>query len=101
MGWDDVLEGEIEQDLRKILVEMVVTPDIEFPRAVIPVDVEAKFELLGFCDGGKPGSSAIIRHKLEEPYDEQTHSVRLLLSKARVTSISPTATCNPGGASTS
>ena len=36
MGWDDVLKGEIEKDLRKILVEMVNVTDIEFPRAVVP-----------------------------------------------------------------
>ena len=92
LGWDEVLEGEIEQELRKILVEMVVTPDIEFPRAVIPVNDEAEFELLGFWDGGKPASAAgiSIRHKLEEPYDDLTHSVQLLLSKARVIPTSPT-----------
>ena len=91
MGLDDVLEGEIEQDLRKILVKMVITPDIEFPHAVIPVDAEADFKLLGFWDGGKPASAAVIyvRQQLEEPYDDQTHLVQLLLSKARVTPTSP------------
>ena len=66
MGWDDVLEGEIEQDLRKI---QVVTPDIKFSRAAIQVDAEAEFELLGFWDGCKPASAAFIyvRQKLKEP----------------------------------
>ena len=43
------MEGEIEQDLRKILVEMVITPDIEFPCTVVPADVEPEFQLLEFC----------------------------------------------------
>ena len=47
LGWDKVLQGEINHDLRRILTEMVVSPDIKFPRAVVPVDVEAEFELLG------------------------------------------------------
>lgn len=59
---------------------MVVTPDIKFPRAVVPVDVKAEYELLGFWDGGKPASAAVIyiRHKLAQPNGEETHSVRLL-----------------------
>ena len=92
LGWDEVLQGEIVHELRRILTEMVVTPDIKFPRAVVPVDAEAEFELLGFWDGGKPASAAVIyvRHKLEQPNGEETHSVRLLMSKARVTPTSPT-----------
>ena len=83
LDWDEVLEGEIDRELRKILTEMVVTHDIKFPRAVVSVDTETEFELLGFWDGGKPASAAVIyvRHKLEKPYQDQTHSVRLLMSK--------------------
>ena len=71
---------------------MVVTPDIKFPRAVVPVNVEAEYELLGFWDGGKPASAAVIyvRHKLVQPNGEETHTVRLLMSKARVTPSTPT-----------
>ena len=38
LGWDEVLHGEINTELRRILAEMVTTPDVEFPRAVLPVD---------------------------------------------------------------
>ena len=63
---------------------MVVTPDIKFHRAVVPVDVEAEYKLLGFWDGGNPASAALIyiRHKLAQPNGEKTHTVRLLMSKA-------------------
>lgn len=57
LGWNKVLQGEINYELRRMLTKMVVTQDIKFPRAVIPVDTEAEFELLGFLDGGKPTSA--------------------------------------------
>ena len=71
---------------------MVVTPDIKFHSAVMPVDVEAEYDLLGFWDGGKPASAAVIyiRHKPAQPNGEETHKVRLLMSKARVTPSTPT-----------
>ena len=79
-------------ELRRILVKMVTTPDIKFPRAVLPNDARVEFELLGFWDGGKPASAAVIyvRHELEEPQGPVTNSVRLLMAKARVTPTSPT-----------
>ena len=92
LGWDEVLQGEIDAELRKILTEMVTTPDIKFHRAVVPANARDDFELLGFWDGGKPASAAVIytRHELEEPRGQETHSVRLLVAKARVTPTSPT-----------
>ena len=77
LGWDKVLQGEINLELRKMLTEMVTTPDIKFPRAVVPVNAKDNLELLGFWDSGKPASAAVIyiRHKLEKPHKKETHSV--------------------------
>ena len=79
MGWDyvSVSEGEIEQDLRKILVEMMLlnVPDIKFHQAVVPANIRLEFELLGFWDGGKLASAAVIyaRYQLEESKGKPTH----------------------------
>ena len=77
LGWDEVLQGEIDIELRRILAEMVTTPDIKFTRAIVPVDARDEFKLLGFWDGGKPASAAVIyiRHELEKPRGQQPHSV--------------------------
>ena len=92
LGWDEVLEGEVDTELRRMLTEMVTTPDIKFPRAVLSVDARVEFELLGFWDDGKPASAAMVyaRHELEKPRGPETHSVRLLTAKTRVTPMSPT-----------
>ena len=68
LGWDEVLPDEINTELRRTLAEMVTTPDIEFPRAVMGSTSKLEFELLGFWDGGKPASAAVIyaRHELEK-----------------------------------
>ena len=70
---------------------MVTTPDIKFPRAVLSDDARVEFELLGFWDGGKSASAAVtyIWHELVQPQGPETHSVRLLMAKARVTPTSP------------
>ena len=61
MGWDDMIEGEVEQDLQKILVEMVNVQDIKFPRAVVQANVKPEFELLGFWDREKSASASVPR----------------------------------------
>ena len=60
-----------------MLAEMVTTPDIKLPRAVVPVNAKDNFELLGFWDSGKPPSAAVIYvcHELEKPHNNETHSV--------------------------
>ena len=78
LGWDEELQGEINSELGRILAEMVTTPDIKFPRAVLHADAG----VLGwwqtrFC-GRDPRPA-----QLEKPHGLHTHSVRLLMAKAR------------------
>ena len=36
LGWDEVLQGEINLELRKMLAEMITTPDIQVPKSSCP-----------------------------------------------------------------
>ena len=92
MGWDNVLEGEVEDALCSVLIEMVHFPDTMFPRSVMPDDLVPRLNLLGFWDGGKQPSAAVLyaRYQLTKAIGEQTHFICLLMSKARVTPTSLT-----------
>ena len=88
-GWDEEVSEELAEEGRLILKEMVLAPDIEVPRSFRPEGVEQEMELIGFWDGGDPASTGCVysRHE-KEKQDEvsgQTHEVRLVAGKARVT----------------
>ena len=92
-GWDDLVEDELAEVARKILKVVVLMRDINFPRLVKPDGVLPGLELVCWWDGGNPASACGIygRYELEKKSDEgYTHSVRLLVGKARVTPSSTT-----------
>ena len=66
--WDEPIEGELLDQARTVLRELVLAQDIEFPRCVLPNDRE-DWMLLGYWDGGKPASSCClyVRTKLDSP----------------------------------
>ena len=89
LGWDEPLEGELRSAAESALIEMVRSGSISFPRCVLG-ECYAKqgWMLMGFWDGGRPASACCLyaRTPLEKvgPNGE-THLVRLLAGKARVT----------------
>ena len=86
--WDDELDGELAGRAREVLKAMVLAEDVTFPRSIVPDGVdEGTLELCGWWDGGKPASSACLyaRFEKEERDENGTHSLRLLMGKARVT----------------
>ena len=63
---------------------------VTFPRSVKPVGTTGPPEIVGFWDGGDPafGCCLYARYKLEQQGSSgETHAVRLLAGKARVTPI--------------
>ena len=87
-GWDDLVEDELAEIARKILKEVVIMRDINFPRSLKPDGVLPGLELVCWWDRGNPASACCIyvRFKLKKKSEEGcTHSVRLLVGKARVT----------------
>merc|ERR1712212_845192 len=89
VDWDDVLHGDLEKEARAALTEMVASGAISFPRCVLgELYKEKGWMLMGFWDGGKPASACCLyaRTPLREKGPEgETHLVRLLAGKARVT----------------
>ena len=80
---------DLLEECRDVLSEMVLASKVEFPRCVIPKDGDmSDIMILGFSDGGDPASSGCVyvRTKRTKPGSNgETHEVRLLASKARVT----------------
>ena len=89
VGWDDELPEDLQEQSKAVLKEMILAGEVVFPRAVMGEDADFdKIQLLGFADGGKPASAACVyvRTKRSELGEcGETHDVRLLASKARVT----------------
>jgi hypothetical protein len=88
IGWDEPLDKTLTGQAREALKEIVKVRDVTFPRSVKPAGAETGWELAGWWDGGEPASAACLytRHKLIEPREDgQTHELRLLAGKARVT----------------
>merc|ERR1711973_573540 len=89
LDWDDVLQGDLEKEARAALTEMVASGAIAFPRCVLGESYKKEvWMLMGFWDGGKPASACCLyaRTPLREKGPEgETHLVRLLAGKARVT----------------
>ena len=89
LDWDDALQGDLEKEARAARTEMVASGAIAFPRCVLGESYkEEGWMLMGFWDGGKPASACCLyaRTPLREKGPEgETHLVRLLAGKARVT----------------
>ena len=68
---------------------MLKAGEVSFPHGVMPEGADiTDIGLIGFSDGGDPASAAClyVRTKRSEPGDKgKTHTVRLLVAKARVT----------------
>ena len=94
LDWDERLEGELEKEAKSALMEMVTTSTVSFPRCVLGDQYkEQGWMLVGFWDGGKPASACCLYARTplkEEGPEGQTHLVRLLAGKARVTPTSST-----------
>ena len=94
LNWDDPLEGELEKEAKSALVEMIGTRSVSFPRCVLGEQYREKgWMLVGFWDGGKPASACCLYARTplrEEGPEGETHLVRLLAGKARVTPTSST-----------
>merc|ERR1711891_115182 len=94
LDWDDPLEGELEKEAKSALVEMIGTKSVSFPRCVLGEQYKRKgWMLVGFWDGGKPASACCLYARTplsEEGPEGETHQVRLLAGKARVTPTSST-----------
>ena len=71
-GWDDHMEEELADSTRKILKEVVLVRDINFPWSVKPAGILPGLELVCWRDGGDPASAGCIygRYKLEEKWKE-------------------------------
>ena len=89
MDWDEPLEGDLRKEAETALIEMIRSSTISFPRCVLGEQyVEQGWMLMGFWDGGKAASACCLyaRTPLKEKGPEgETHLVRLLAGKARVT----------------
>ena len=88
MGWDESLEEELREEAVQILRAMVLTGPIIFKRSALGDNWENGWSLVGFWDGGKPASACCLyaRTSLAQPAENgETHEVRLLAAKARVT----------------
>ena len=94
LDWDVTLEGGLEKEAKSALTEMLGTKTISFPRCVLgELYKEKGWMLIGFWDGGKPASACCLYARTplkEEGPEGQTHLVRLLAGKARVTPTSST-----------
>ena len=89
LEWDEPLDGELLNQSQAVLKEMVLAGEVEFPRSVVPEEADPEeVELAGFTDGGDPASAAclyVLTERKEPGAQGQTHTVRLLAAKARVT----------------
>ena len=90
MDWDKPLEGDLREEAESALIEMLRSSAVSFPRCVLSDECYNKegWLLLGFWYGGKKASACCLyaRTPLEERGpDGETHLVRLLAGKARVT----------------
>ena len=91
--WDEPLEGDLLSKSREALYRLVLAQDIEYPCSIKPEQAEGLLELCGWWDGGAPASTCCVyaRYKLESRgTGPLTHSVRLVMGKARVTPSSKT-----------
>ena len=87
-GWDTPIVGETEERCRRMLEEIVKANNVAFPRSLKPKGSIGHPEVVGWWDGGDPASAAAIyiRYRREQKGDlGETHTVRLLAGKARVT----------------
>ena len=68
LPWDKPIRGELLDQARAVLRELVLAQDIKFPCCVLPIDKD-DWILLGYWDGGKPASSCClyVRTKLDYP----------------------------------
>ena len=86
LGWDDELDGELLEESRAVLSEMLKAGEVKFPRAVIPEDADMDdVGVVGFSDGGDPASACCLYVRTKKKESEGNYTVRLLAGKARVT----------------
>ena len=91
LAWDDPLPPDLDRKARAGLKEIMRAGEIEFPRALVgevPEGGLERLQLIGFGDGGDPASCAAVyvRSERAEPGPKgETHLVRLVTGKARVT----------------
>ena len=89
VDWDEPLEGDLREEAESALKEMLRSSAVSFPRCVLGEECYTKgWMLLGFWDGGNKASACCLYARtplrVRGPKG-QTHLVRLLAGKARVT----------------
>ena len=89
MDWDQPFKGELRKEAQSALIKMVRSCSISFPRCVLSEQyMKQGWIMMGFLDGGKLASACFLYAytplRKEGPKGE-THLVRLLAGKARVT----------------
>merc|ERR1711867_100357 len=89
VDWDEPLEGDLREEAESALKEMLRSSAVSFPRCVLGEECYTKgWMILGFWYGGNKASTCCLyaRTPLRVRGPEgQTHLVRLLAGKARVT----------------
>ena len=87
--WDEPLEGDLRREAESALIEMLRSCTVSFPRCVLGEQyIKKGWMLIGFWDGGKKASACCLyacTPLSEEGPNGETHLVRLLAGKARVT----------------
>ena len=83
------LEGDLRQEVETALKEMLRSSTVIFPRCVLGEQyIKKGWMLLGFWDGGKKASACCLYARTplkKKGPNGETHLVRLLAGKARVT----------------
>ena len=60
LEWDEILSGDIMDESRSVLREMVMAVTVEFPRSAVGENWSAGGILAGFWDGGNPASACCV-----------------------------------------
>ena len=84
-GWDEVLPDKFQKFWRTLVAEMLTSPPVVFPRAIIPPEPVGYPELCCYWDGSDSAYACVVycRWPLNQDYTEW--QVRLYGAKARVT----------------
>ena len=84
LGWDEVLQPDLQSKWRDLCIEVLGLPALSFPRSLHPVGAAGRPQLIVYADGSTVafGSVAYLRWQLHPEAKIQTY---LLTAKSRVT----------------